>query len=280
MVPPRPRWRRAAPVIALGLALAVAAGLLLPWRQPAITGIETLAAAAGEAEIAAHRAAGLTLFRLAANPRVLVLDFPDLAAQGRMLNRAAAFIEKVGGSRTHVLDDAALAAAIRADGATPETYYYGHDYRAADLARFLAAADRDTIALNADEERLRRLLRDIGWLAPGTIGAVIAVPGSEPGLDAAARASILRHEVAHGMYFTDPAYAAHVRAVWARLSEADRALLRGFLARDGYDAANEDLMMNESQAYLLHTPDPRHFTAGRLGTTPEHLAELRAAFAE
>jgi len=179
-----------------------------------------------------------------------------------------------------VLDDAALAAAIRADGATPETYYYGHDYRAADLARFLAAADRDTIALNADEERLRRLLRDIGWLAPGTIGAVIAVPGSEPGLDAAARASILRHEVAHGMYFTDPAYAAHVRAVWARLSEADRALLRGFLARDGYDAANEDLMMNESQAYLLHTPDPRHFTAGRLGTTPEHLAELRAAFAE
>ena len=263
----------------LGLALAVAAGLLLPWRQPATPGIETLAAVAGEAEIVAHRAAGLTLFRLAANPRVLVLDFPDLAAQGRMLNRAAAFIEKVGGSRAHVLDDDALAAAIRADGATPETYYYGHDYRAADLARFIAAADRDGIALNADEDRLRRLLRDIGWLAPGTVGAVIAVPGSEPSLDGPARASILQHEVAHGAYFTDPAYAAHVRVAWqTRLSEADRALLRGFLARDGYDAADEDLMMNESQAYLQHTPDSRHFNAGRLGITPEHLAKLRAAF--
>jgi hypothetical protein len=251
--------------------------LPLPWGPPAS---ELPAPLAAEPDIAAHHAAALTLFRLAANPHILVLDFPDLAAQGRMLNRVAAFIEKASTSHVHVLDDAALAAAIRADGATPETYYYGHDYRVADLLRFLATADREGIRLNPDEQYLRGLLRAAG---PDAIGALISVPraGTDPTLDEAARASILQHELSHGQYFTDPAYAARIRAAWrTRLTEAERALVRGFLARGGYDATDEDLMINEAQAYLLHTPDPRQFSAAILGTSTDELARLRAGLSQ
>ena len=37
-------------------------------------------------------------------------------------------------------------------------------------------------------------------------------------------------------------------------------------------------MINEMQAYLMHTPDPRAFSAALLHVTPEKLAELRRRF--
>ena len=43
------------------------------------------------------------------------------------------------------------------------------------------------------------------------------------------------------------------------LTDAQRAGFRRFLGSEGYDTANEDLMLNEAQAYLVHTPDPRYF---------------------
>ncbi len=55
--------------------------------------------AATEAEIGAHVATSLTVFRFAANPHILVLDFASLHEQGMMLNRIAAFVEE-GGTAT------------------------------------------------------------------------------------------------------------------------------------------------------------------------------------
>jgi hypothetical protein len=221
------------------------------------------------------------VFRFAANGDVLVLDFTSLHAQGAMLNRVAALVEKAGLPRDHVLDDAALARAIHDGGETADTYYYGHDYRAADLARFFALAARDGVVLTPQEVWLRGLVTEQGWLAPGAVGALISIPraGTDAGLDAAARAAILRHELSHGEYFTRPAYAAVTRHFWEDVLTADqRGLFRRFLAGEGYDAAQEDLMMNEAQAYLMHTPDLRFFNAAALGVSPDQLATWRLAF--
>src|SRR6185437_6671916 len=45
-------------------------------------------------QILADQPAGLTVFRLAENPKIVVLDFASLREQGLMLNRVAALIEK------------------------------------------------------------------------------------------------------------------------------------------------------------------------------------------
>jgi hypothetical protein len=234
---------------------------------------------ASEEAILAHRAAAPTLFRLAENPRVFVADFPGLASQGAAFNRAAALIEKAGLPRERVLDDAALAAAIARGGDTAETYYYGHNYRGRDLERFFTLAARDGITLTAEEEWLREQLGHIRALVgPGEEFAVVSVPGLEPRVDEAMRRAILHHEIGHGHFFTNPAFAAHVAEVWREVfTEEERARFRAFLEREGYDAALEEVMMNEAMAYLLYTPDPRFFTPAHAGLDEARAEALRRA---
>jgi uncharacterized tellurite resistance protein B-like protein len=198
-----------------------------------------------------------------------------------MLDRLAAFIEKAGLPRDRVLTDAELDAAIRQAGETRETYYYGHDYRAGDLAHFFAAADRDGIVLDPEEARLRELLKQAGMLVPNAVGALISIPPEEESqqIDASSRATILHHELSHGVFFTDPGYAAYARAFWQTvLNDTQRAGIRRFLGNEGYDTANEDLMLNEAQAYLVHTQDERYFRPDRAGLSVAEAALLRETF--
>lgn len=251
---------------------------------------------ADPATILAHRASALTVFRLAENPRILVFDFPSLAEQGRMMNRLAALVEKEGLPRDRVLSDAELAAAIAARGETEETFYFGHNYRVTHIARFFALAARDGVALNAAERRLAAILAETGVAPPGPDGlprpvaeaAVISLsavenphppPDGRMAVDASVRASILRHELSHGEFFTNPDFAAHVARWWReRLTEAERAAFRRFLADGGYDPAEEEIMMNEAMAYLMHTPDPRFFNAAAIGVTEAALEDMRRRF--
>jgi hypothetical protein len=256
-VPPRPGAAVGAPAASL------------PAIGPAI---------ATQAEILANRAAVPTMFRLDVNPRIFVADFPNLDQQGAAFNRAAALIEKAGLPRDRVLDDAALAAAITRSGDTPGTYYFGHNYRGRDLERFFALADRDGIALTAEEAWLRQEVVRIRRLvpAPGEF-AVISVPGLEERVDAAMRRAILQHEVGHGHFFTDARFATHVERTWREdFTEMERAAFRAFLAREGYDPAIEEVMMNEAMAYLIFTPDLRFFTPGHAGLTDARADALRA----
>jgi hypothetical protein len=235
-----------------------------------------------EAELLALAPDRPSLLRLRENPRVFVLLFPSLAQQGAAMNRAAALVEKAGLPRERILSEAELADAIARAGDTPETWYYGHNYRGADLDRFFRIATRDGVALSTAE----------GWVQGQFQAARAAVPAHQeiallsiaapgPGLDAAARASILRHELAHGLFATRPDYAAHVRRVWSEgFTAADRAAFRAFLGREGYDTSNEQLMADEAQAYLLHTPDARFFDAAHLGLAPAHVERLRALMRE
>jgi hypothetical protein len=288
--------------IAVAGLLGVSAGGWLLWPGPSahrsITVPTALAPVSADAPVTASRSAfpielateqrirdhaptALTVFRFADNPRILVLDFASLHDQGRTLNRVAALVEKAGLPRDRVLTDGELAQAIRAQGDTMETFYYGHDYGADSLVRFFALADRDQIELNPEEEQARALLHQEGWFAPGASAALISLTaaGTDPRVTPAARAAILRHELSHGEFFSNPAYAEYVLKFWlTALTGPERAAFCGFLAKDAYDTGNEELMFNEMQAYLMFTRDPLFFTAEQAGLTPTRLAELRSRF--
>ncbi len=278
----RPRRRASRRVVWACLAgagvTAILAMVLLRFAAPNAGAALMLA---DERAIAAERPAALAVHRFAANPRILVLDFPGLTEQGLMFNRVAAFAEKSGAPRDRLLSDAELAAAIAAHGDTVGTYYYGHDYSSATLARFFAVADRDGVALNAQERRLRALAGAQGMLVANSDQAVITLPrlGADPQIDAAFRAATLRHELSHGEFFTVPAYADYVRAFWRDTMDArDRAAFTHFLASQEYDASQPDLTVNEMQAYLVHTPDKRLISARIVGLPDEVWDALRTKF--
>lgn len=280
LAPKRRRW--GPPLLAAAgggvLLLGLAAILLL---RPGSRAPSWPASTATEAQILAAAPAQTELFLFAPSPAIRVLLFPSLHAQGQMLNRVAAFVEKAGLPRDRLLTDAELASAIAGSGATPDTYYDGHDYRAADLARFFQLAERDHVALTQGEDRLHALLAEQGMLAPDMGGALISLPSGDAGagLDAPARAAILRHELSHGVYFTDAAYARYVHQFWTgTMTDRQRAAFRRFLAEEAYDASNDDLMMNETMAYMAHTPDARFFNAAAVRMAPQELDALRAAF--
>ncbi len=294
---PKRNLRRVVPVLLAGFMVLGVAGTALslwlntpaplppaplaavvPVRPPAP---EFAIATATESEIMDDQPSDMTVFRFKANPAIVVLDFASLAEQGQMLNRMAVFEEKDGYPHDRLLSDAELDAAIHAGGDEPATFYYGHDYRAAALVRFFALADRENIALTAQEMRLRRLMTQLGWTTPDAVGALITLPrlGADSTVDAGARATILRHELSHGEYFTDAEYAMFCQHFWRDImTDADRAGFRRFLIADHYDGAIEDLMMNEGQAYLMHTHDPRFFSAQFVGLTASRIEQLRQMF--
>ncbi len=281
VVLPEPFARRARPAtgaLACGaLAAAGALALALLWLRP--WHARFAPPLADEAALLAARPTVLTVRRWTPDPSVLVLDFPTLAEQGRMLNRVATLAEKRGQPRGRVLDDAELADAIAASGATADTYYYGHDYGAAEIARFFALAERDGVSLNPDEARLRNLAVAAGWLDPHANGALISIPAPGARVDAAARAVILHHELSHGEFFTRPGYAAWTRRFWRTLlTPGERERMRAWLASEGYDPGEEEMMMNEAQAYLVWTSDPAFFTPALVGMTDARAQALRAAF--
>ncbi len=232
---------------------------------------------ADEGAILAHHSQGLDVFRFDRNPHVLVLDFASLHRQGAMLNRIAAMAEKNGSPHDRVLDDAGLAQAIAKSGATPDTFYYGHDYGTLELSRFFAAADQERLELSPDEQWLRDLISQ----EQGTVEriGVISIPAIGGDVTDDMRRTILHHELSHGEFFTNPAYADWSHAFWdQRLDSFGRGVFRKFLVSEGYDPALETLLVNETQAYLMFTPSPSFFSAGLLGVTEATVAEWRAEF--
>ena len=236
--------------------------------------------------------------RLRGNPAVLVIEFPGLRAQGEALNRMAALLERSGGDRNRVLSDVALATLIEASGDNAATFYLGHDYDADGLARFFNQAEAQGVALNASELRLRQLLSDARLLSangplqtpyvgisPGALVSFSVLQDDDPrttpdeSMDARRRASVLQHELSHGKFFTRADYRDHCWNFWQRLLSApERELWRRYLRGLGYDGSNELLMVNETQALLMHTPDTRDFSAASLGVNELELNGLRTRF--
>jgi len=257
---------------------------LTAWRslQPAAPSAPPLLLrTADEATILDNRAADIDVFRFFDNPQILVLDFASLKHQGTMLNRIAAMSEKVGLPHDHPLDDATLDKAIRDSGDLPETYYYGHDYGLTELHKFFDAADRDKVQLTSTELWLRQLLVQVGAEKPGSRVGLISLTATdtESKIDQRFRATILHHELSHGEFFTNPQYADWVREFWHdALKPYERSMFNQFLATQQYDNALDDLMANETQAYLMFTPDSRFFRPDLVGMDATDIAGLRNRF--
>jgi hypothetical protein len=223
---------------------------------------------------------------------IFVIDFPTLSGQGRMFNRVGALVERMGVGRARVLDDKELVRFIHSIGKNELTFAYGNDFLVSELVVFFNLAEQGHTLLNQEERALRMFLYEQGLVRErfGFIQAVrpnsviLSIPqekadGTEPAVSRLARLTILTHEVSHAEYYTNPLYRNWCRKFWIEvLNERQRSNLRSFFSKAGYDAGNEDLMINESQAYLLYTPDPRAFSARMVGMGEPELQELRNMF--
>ncbi len=276
-------WPRAVPPLPPPLAVVAPrpASNPRPAAAPAAVPLAFAIRTVTRRQILADQPAHLAVFRYAANPNIVVLDFPTLRSQGLMLDRVAALIEKSGLPRDHVVSWTRLRRIITASDDTIGTYYYGHDYSAAALARFFTLAAADHRALNGQEQRLYALLAQLGWLRPGVNAGLISLPreGANKYVTATARDVILTHELSHGQFFSDPAYRAYVRHFWHdALTVAQRAAVRKFLGGEEYDTGDETLMMNEMQAYLMFTRNAEFFQARNIGMTPAERRALQLRF--
>jgi hypothetical protein len=247
-------------------------------------------------QLLSGRSSDWRVVRLRDNPAILVIEFPSLAEQGAALNRVAALVQKAGAPRDRVLPDEELAAFIDRDGDNAQTFFAGHDYTDADLVRFFRLAAAQGQPLNLHEERLRRVLVQARFLrgdavpsaAGWTVQALITFTAVQPddpatpfdeAVDVRRRESVLRHEYGHGLFHTQPAYRERCRRFWVEaLSTAQRESIRTWLAGQGYDRHDEELMINEAQALLMHTPDTRAFDARSVGIDSKELAALRRQF--
>ena len=114
--------------------------------------------------------------------------------------------------------------------------------------------------------------------ATGAAGALISLPAAAPPITEEMRAVILHHEISHGAFYTLPVYQHYAEAFWASLTPADRAAFTFFLGRQGYDTGNTELMLNETQAYLIFTRDPRFFNGSVVNMSQAQIDTLRAGY--
>lgn len=236
---------------------------------------------------------------LDSNARVFAISFERLAEQAHAMNRLAAYLEKAGAPRNRVLNDKQLAALIARSGDVPETFYLGHDYRISDIARFFNQARQQQLVLQPQEQRLLGILVAAGLLtqtasyavgADADAKALITLSRLSPSdrallklapQDELLGTAILAHEISHGEFLTRPAYRQQSWQFWTSvLSEKERQQWRLLLRRMDYDADNEDLLVNEMQALLMHTPDGRVFNAVHLLIPERELGRQRLRFTQ
>ena len=207
---------------------------------------------------------------------ILVFDTADYAIQSRMFRRLAFFVEKRG-FRGRLLSDRELGG---------RRGYNAHDYAAADLARFFSLAQESGLTLTAEELSLRAVAQTHGIIAPNPdggwragAGAILSISRSS---GTALRRLLLRHELMHGIYFTEPEYRAAVWALWQELTADEQMFWRLLLAAINYDVDYPDLVVNEFQGYLLQQDADRvagflNLWGGRLRARHEQHADTIAA---
>ncbi len=244
--------------------------------------------------IVGTQSGALAVWQISDNPNIYVFDFPGLENQGRSFNRITQFTEQQSTEPyPKVLGNRELASYIAAARRTTADFAFGHDVLVSELVQFFNYALRDKIELNPEEITLRDFLVEQGlvrlWrgfyqaMKPDVV--LLAVPqtqarkANEPMVSDGARYAILLHELAHAEYYTNPHYAKFCQRYWYEtLTEDQRELFKRFLANFNYSVNNEELLINEMQAYLMFTPDPKSFSARKLGVSEEVLQSMRGAF--
>jgi hypothetical protein len=192
---------------------------------------------------------GYIVFRWDAFPQVLIFDTASYAVQDRLFKRLAFFTEKRG-FRGRLAPDREIASLHG---------WNAHDYRAASLAAFFAAAEETAFPLLPEELELRALLLDTGVIArrdgkiiPGT-GAVISISRESENY---LRRRFMAHEGFHGIFFIDEDFRDFSRRRWEALSEPARRFILAYFDFQAYDIRDTELMINELMAYVLQQGEP------------------------
>lgn len=236
----------------------------------------------------------VVIWQMAENPNVYVFDFKGLNNQGRSFNRITQFTEQqTTEPYPKVLNNLELSRYIEAARRTQADFAFGHDVLVGELVQFFNYALRDKVELNPEEILVRDFLAEQGlirfWrgfyqaMRPDVV--ILAVPqtqdrkANEPMVSTGARYAILLHELAHGEYYTNTHYQKFCQRFWYEtLTENQREAFKKFLGNFNYAVNNEELLINEMQAYLMFTPDPKSFSARKLGVSDAELDQMRSAF--
>lgn len=247
-----------------------------------------------KSEILAAVTDRFTAYFLRSNPRTLVLDFPTIREQARMFGRVIMFVERGGAPKTKVMTVPEVQKWLTQNSERLESLTMGNNFRAGELARFFNTARLQGEPLTVDETRLynwsleMQVLRDeelgVSVVEPELVlisfPQVSLVPGcASCGITPALRNVILEHELSHARYATDTAYQNYVVWFWSQAMNAvARTKFTQFLRKRGYDTNIPELLANEMQAFLMHTPDAAVFGAAQLGMTDSELNDLRESF--
>jgi hypothetical protein len=247
-------------------------------------------------EIAAEKSDSLSLYALREDERTLILDFPNVREQSRMFARLVLFVERAGTPKTRVMTVDEVKNWLSQNGVALETLTVGNNMKTGELARFFNSARFQGEPITVQEQRLYdwllqlQLLRqeDSGVAVVGPERILVSIPqaSSVAGCPACSitvtqRAVIVQHELAHARFATDTIYQHYVLWFWSNAMSPDqRDKFQKFLGTRGYDSGNSELCANEMQAFLMHTPDARLFSAANVAMTENELADLRKTFAD
>ena len=245
-------------------------------------------------EIIATTSKGRNAYRIADNARVIVVDMPDIRDQGLMFGRLVLFIERANAPKSRLMFLPEVQGWLKQNKATIESLTVGNNLRASELARFFNTARFQGEALTPDERQLYDWLLAWNVLQETTHGVTAAAPehilisfpqaSSVAGCNGCSvtqsqRETIARHELAHAKLATDLVYQHYSEWFWSQaLTPMMRERFTKFLQLRGYDPNNRDLLANEAQAFLMHTPDPTMFSAQLLGITEAELQAMRNLF--
>lgn len=177
-------------------------------------------------------------------PGMLILDTVSYDVQALFFKRLAFYTEKKGFVGRFLSDEELQ----------PLHGWNAHDYRAHDLAIFFNEAQKAGVILNEYELLLKKILIDNGVLKragervrPVKGGILSFSRNSSERL----RWLFLTHECCHGIFFSSDDFVQKVTAIWQDLAEEEREFWKTFLDMYGYNIADEYLLVNEFQAYLM-----------------------------
>jgi hypothetical protein len=197
---------------------------------------------------ASFRGKGFELYSWRRLPGILIFRFADTDVQDAYLKRIAFFVEKAG-FRGRLARDEEIKGLHG---------WNAHDYRAADLGRFFKKADDEAFALNGSELELKDMLLSLGLLERSGEGirgragkAIVSISVSS---GKAMERRFLAHELYHGIYFTDPGFAAGAAELYAKLDPGVRDYVLEYFDYKEYDLSDADLVVNEFAAYFLQQP--------------------------
>jgi hypothetical protein len=233
--------------------------------------------------------ARLALFAIDDQPGLYVMHAPSVADQGAMFSRVVALFERRDMPRDHIVTMAAIASHARRFGTNAADLTAGNNFSSVELAHFFDMAHQQHLGLMPGERVLQRVLvqsgliveRNGSWQPRSSHDFLLTIPGLGPvpgggTIDLPVRTAILSHELGHWQYFTNDTYARAVRSFWWHdLSLEERAEVTRQLEDLGYDPSDR-IVVDEMQAYLLHTPAPYMPLADVPGPAGIDIARVRS----